>query len=213
MIHTKFAKRSLGFTLVELAISLVVIAFLLTLVVRGTGLIDSAKWTAMVSTIKDLTAASRHFKERYRYWPGDLPNASASLPNLPAACNLPISTAFIGDGQINTATEVSCAIEELFQAGLIKADLDSITGLHTVTQESSSVRLVAGAASNVPNFLPGVNVVEIASISCATAIAVDQKIDDNDIALASMGRAKASVASCVSGGTNDPVPFFAAAMN
>ncbi len=199
--------------MVELSISMILIALILALVLRGTSLIDSAKSTAMVATIKDLTAASRQFKDRYRYWPGDLPNASAFLPNLPAACNLPASTAFVGDGQINTAAEVSCAIEELFQAGLIKADLDPAIGMHSIRQDNSSVRLVAGASSNVPNFLPGVNVVEVSNISCASAMTIDQKIDDSDIALASMGRAKASVASCASGGTNDPVPFFAAAMN
>ena len=192
---------------------LAVITLLLAIVMKGTGLIDSAKSTAVIATIKDLSAASRQFKERYRYWPGDLPNAGVSIPNSPAACNIPTTTASIGDGQINTAAEVSCAIEELFQAGLIKADLNPNTGMHAVTHEPIVFRLIAGSVSSVPNFQPGINVVEITNLRCAAAMAIDQKIDDDNIALTSAGRAKASVASCTSGGANDPVPFYAAAMN
>jgi prepilin-type N-terminal cleavage/methylation domain-containing protein len=205
--------RNSGFTLIELGIVLTVIALLLAMVVKGTGLIDSAKSTAVIATIKDLSTASRQFKERYRYWPGDLPNAGIAIPNLPAACDMPTSTAAIGDGQINTAAEVSCAIEELSQAGLIKADIIPATGMHGVTHETGVFRLIAGSVSNVPNFLPGTNVVEVSNLSCAAALVIDQKIDDGNIALASAGRAKASVASCSSGGANDPVPFYAAAMN
>jgi len=205
--------RNRGFTLIELSVVLIVIGMLLTMVLRGTSLLDSAKSTSIIATIKDLTTASRQFKERYRYWPGDLPNAGVSIPNLPAACNMSTSTASIGDGQINTDAEISCAIEELFQAGLIKADFVPATGTHAVTHELGTFRLIAANVSNIPNFPPGTNVIEITKLRCAAAVAIDQKIDDNEIASTSAGRAKASVASCTSGGANDPVPFYAAAMN
>lgn len=212
-MRPKSISRNRGFTLIELGIVLFVIALLLTMVVKGTNLIDSARSTSVIATIKDMTTASRQFKERYRYWPGDLPNAGVSIPNLPAACNMPTSTTSIGDGQINTAAEISCAIEELFLAGLIKADLIPATGTHAITHEGGTFRLVSGATSNVQNFPPGTNVIEITNLRCAAATVIDQKIDDNDIAFTSGGRAKASVANCTSGGANDPVPFYAAAMN
>lgn len=212
MQHTPLDQQQ-GFTLAELTVALVIIAVLMAVVLKGAGLIDSAKTNSLVATIKDLSVASRQFKERYRYWPGDLPNADAAIPNLPAACVLPTSTASIGDGQINTATEVACAIEELFQAGMIKADLVPATGMHIVTHESETVRLVSGATSNTPNFLPGVNIVEVPRVKCTSVMAADLKIDDGDISLASNGRAKASVAGCVTNGANDPVPFYGVAIN
>ncbi len=205
----KFSRHCHGFTLVELAVVLVVISLVLVGVLQGTGLIGATKTTNAIATAKDMSAAARQFKDRYRYWPGDLPNAAASLANLPAGCDFPTTTAGIGDGQINTAAEIACAVEMLFHAGLVKADRDATSGLHVLVVDNRAVRLISAGSSNVTNFPPGALVVEFAGLPCEAVQSMDRKVDDGEIASTSMGRAKASVASCVPGASNDPVPFYA----
>ena len=202
-----------GFTLVELAVSVAVIALLTAAILGGSVLIDSAKATDLVAKAKDLSAAAKTFRERHKYWPGDLPNAAAAISNLPAACDMGTGTAAIGDGLVNTATEVNCAIEELFQAGLIRADLQAAATFHTISLEAGLARIVGAGSSNVVNFPLGTNVIEFSNVRCALVQSMDRKIDDGNIAAGSTGRAKSSVAACTNGGANDPVPFYAVAIN
>lgn len=199
-----------GFTLVEISIVLVIIALLAVAVLGGGALLNSSKTSNLVSTAKDLSAASIAFKEKFKYWPGDMPLASNSIQNLPAACNIAIATANIGNGAIDTPTEINCAIEELFQAGMIRAVVQPGETFHTIRTEMGTVRLVDSAFSNVPNFPIGTNVVEFSGLRCEQAVSFDRKIDDDNIDAASAGRAKSSVAACVTGTT---VPFFAVALH
>jgi prepilin-type N-terminal cleavage/methylation domain-containing protein len=206
-------RRMRGFTLIEITIVLVIIGLLAAMVLGGRSMIESAKVSNIVAMAKDVSNASRAFKEKFKYWPGDLPAASNSLPNLPAACNIAVGAANIGNGVIDTADESSCAIEELFQAGMIRADLFSGATFHTLNTEIGAVRLIVASASNVTNFTTGTNVIEFPNLPCSIVLSVDAKVDDGNIAATSGGRGKASVASCVPNTSNDPVPFYAVAIN
>jgi hypothetical protein len=104
-------------------------------------------------------------------------------------------------------------MEDLFQAGLIRADLDSGATYHTMRTDYGSIRLLSASASNVTTFAIGVNVVEFSNLPCRVVQSMDGKIDDGDISSASSGKARASVASCIVGGANDPVPFYAVSAN
>lgn len=110
-----------GFTLAELSIVLIIIALLTAFLLKGQVFIDSAKSTDLVTTTKDLSAAIAEFKSRYHYLPGDLPAASADLAGIASgsACDMPITTANIGNGRIDTAAEIACVSRHLFAAGLV----------------------------------------------------------------------------------------------
>jgi len=178
-------------------------------VLKGSTLIESSKATDLIAKTKDLAAAAKTFRERNKYWPGDLPNAGLSIQNLPAACDLPLSTASIGDGLINTDTEIACAIEQLFQAQLIRAEIVTGGVLHTISLDAGTARLVGAGSSNVANFPQGTIVVEFSNVRCAVVQSIDSKIDDGNIAFGSTVREKSSVAHCTVGGPNNPVPFNA----
>lgn len=84
--------RAAGFTLVELAISLVVIGLLLAGILKGRELLDNAKTTSLVKQLKSYDSAALMFFDRYGSFPGDLVNALDIIPKCDG------STAFCGLG-------------------------------------------------------------------------------------------------------------------
>lgn len=68
-----------GFTLVEIAIVLVIIGLLLGGVLKGQELIASSKIKAEIQNIKNLQAAIYSFQDKYRALPGDYDDAAASI--------------------------------------------------------------------------------------------------------------------------------------
>ena len=77
--------RSHGFTLVELAISMTVIGFLLAIVLQGQDLIDNARATSAIRQIQEYNAAAMTFRTSYESLPGDIPNPADRLPNCTTA--------------------------------------------------------------------------------------------------------------------------------
>jgi prepilin-type N-terminal cleavage/methylation domain-containing protein len=67
----KQMKNQKGFTLVEIAIVLVIIGLLLGGVLKGQQLIENAKIKNIVNDLKGVTAAYYSYQDRYRAVPGD----------------------------------------------------------------------------------------------------------------------------------------------
>jgi len=74
-----------GFTLIEIAIVLVIIGLLLGGVLKGQELINTARVRALSNNIDGITSAWFSFSDRYRAFPGDYSQASVNLPNIAAA--------------------------------------------------------------------------------------------------------------------------------
>ena len=72
-------KRSKGFTLIEIAIVLVIIGLLLGGVLKGQELITSARVRNMISQQDGIKAAFFGFQDRYRALPGDYAAASTNI--------------------------------------------------------------------------------------------------------------------------------------
>ena len=70
-------KYQRGFTLVEIAIVLVIIGLLLGGVLKGQEMIENAKYKSLRNEINDYSAAFYAFQDRYRALPGDFDEASA----------------------------------------------------------------------------------------------------------------------------------------
>ena len=75
-------KRQGGFTLIEIAIVLVIIGLLLGGVLKGQELINTARVRALNNSVDGITAAWFSFQDRYRAFPGDYLQAKAVV-NLP----------------------------------------------------------------------------------------------------------------------------------
>ena len=79
MPHPHFARRQSGFTLIEIAIVLVIIGLLLGGVLKGQELITSARVRNMISQQDGIKAAYFGFLDRYRALPGDFNAATTQI--------------------------------------------------------------------------------------------------------------------------------------
>lgn len=76
-----------GFTLVELAIVMVIIGILIGGILKGQELIANAKISGTVGQLKGLDAGMNTFQDKYNALPGDMIDATTRLPGCTAANN------------------------------------------------------------------------------------------------------------------------------
>lgn len=82
-------KREAGFTLVELAVVMIIIGLLIGGVLKGQELIANAQVAATVAQVKAFDAATTTFRDMFDSMPGDMAAPATRLPNCAAApCNV-----------------------------------------------------------------------------------------------------------------------------
>jgi prepilin-type N-terminal cleavage/methylation domain-containing protein len=110
MPHPNFPRRQSGFTLIEIAIVLVIIGLLLGGILKGQELITSARVRNIIAQMDGTKAAFFGFQDRYRALPGDFTAATTQITGATQNGN--------GDGQI-TGTEAIAVWDHLSHAGFI----------------------------------------------------------------------------------------------
>ena len=199
-------QRNGGFTLIEIAIVVVIIGFLATAIIGGQALIRGAETQDLLASAKDIGAAVQVFKERYRYLPGDFPvdQTSPEIAGVSTTCRIGGSSAGDGNGRISD-TESACASEHLIRAALVRGNPAS--GLAT---RFGTIRLIASndGSAQVGGFPVNVlNMLEMANIPCEIALDISRKTDTGSLQTGT--RFRASVANCVAGTS---IPFIALAL-
>lgn len=120
-----------GFTLVELAIVLVIVGLLIGGILKGQELIASTRVTSTASQIKGIETAMGAFGDTYNAVPGDMTNVDTRLPNCATANSVCMMTAAApgggnGDGVIGNTFGTAVAVTQegnAFFAHLAAADL------------------------------------------------------------------------------------------
>jgi prepilin-type N-terminal cleavage/methylation domain-containing protein len=155
-----------GFTLVELALVLVIIGLLITGVLKGEALIQNAKVKNLVNQKDSLTAAFYTYYDRYNYYPGDSP-----LANIPTQGHTdPAANA--GNGQID-AGEIWVLFQDLSLAQIIN-------GGYTGAANSGPTNSFGGYAQIQYTTAPAINAncVIFNQIPYTVAQEIDRKYDD-----------------------------------
>ncbi|MCE2927483.1 MAG: prepilin-type N-terminal cleavage/methylation domain-containing protein [Rickettsiales bacterium] len=114
-----------GFTLVEMAIVIVLIGLLLSGVLVGRDLIEAAQIRRVVGEVEKINTAIYTFKNKFNALPGDIPSRIALNNGLTAYIVNPGDTDFLGlgdgDGIIAPRNAKCCAGEQaLFLYSLMK---------------------------------------------------------------------------------------------
>jgi prepilin-type N-terminal cleavage/methylation domain-containing protein len=184
----KKVKKQSGFTLVEIAIVLVVIGLLLGGVLKGQELIESSKIKSMAKDLNGFSALITTYQDRYRSLPGDdsltedtynergwIGEFAASatpgdslIGTAATTATVPFSTA----GEVGSAVgENLLAIQALRSAGFLQGD-------------GSKATLPKNAAGGLINFTHTImgfgaqNVVCFSKLSGKQAGALDRLLDD-----------------------------------
>jgi len=79
MAHSQLTSRQQGFTLVEIAVVLVIIGLLLGGVLKGQELINSAKVKSLINDFRNVATFAYAYQDRFRALPGDDAGAASHL--------------------------------------------------------------------------------------------------------------------------------------
>jgi prepilin-type N-terminal cleavage/methylation domain-containing protein len=173
-------KRQNGFTLIEIAIVLVIIGLLLGGVLKGQELITGARVRNIIQQQDGVKAAYFGFLDRYRALPGDYSQAAATISNIStAACNGGNGN---GDGTITTTSnENILAWEHLSKSGFINGSYTCAASASATSAPSNPygqyLNLIydasyAGTAQTRHNLKTG------GSIPSDILAEIDRKVDD-----------------------------------
>lgn len=216
-----------GFTLVELAVVMIIIGLLIGGLIAGRSMIESSKIQAATADLGKYKEAAQNFKEKYRYFPGDQPDATQIWSTAPSDGD--------GDGRIGQIAghggQINITNDESLYAPVLLSLSGFITGSYTYdggfvpnkNLPASPLSGVSNANLSSPVYVYGYmglggvekNAVIITDIDTSAraagamtplqALSIDQKIDDG-IAISGIvrgiGNPDTNTACLTSGSTN-----------
>lgn len=173
-----------GFTLIELAIVLVVIGLLLGGVLKGQELIESARVRNLISQMDSIKAAYYAFQDKYQAAPGDYPGALAHA-NLSGISNPQVGGN--GDGVVQDtpqARETLLLWVHLSHANLIAGSYQATNSLPSAAGEwprnpyNAMLQVQYDADFVGSGAMPRLNLKTGNQIPAKVLAEIDRKIDD-----------------------------------
>lgn len=176
--------KQTGFTLIEIAIVLVIIGLLLGGVLKGQELITSARVRNIVSQQDGVKAAYFGFLDRFRALPGDYDQAFTNIANISAAaCNGGNGN---GNGRIEAGAgnETVLAWEHLSKGGFINGSYTCAAAESAATTPTNAfavrLQLVFDAVYDPPAGTARHNLKTGGQIPSELLAEIDRKVDDGN---------------------------------
>jgi prepilin-type N-terminal cleavage/methylation domain-containing protein len=213
----RYMRPQRGFTLVEIAIVLVIIGLLLGGILKGQEMITQAKIKNIINDFNGLAAAMYSYQDRYRALPGDELNANTTTRWG--------ATAFGGDGNGTFIRGTTAAATEIYNnpsetpaattpesnlfwmhlrlAGFVPGPT---TGAASVQQPANAVNGIVGVQTSGMGFTS--NIICTSNLPDKVAIAVDSQMDDGS-SIAGQVRGLVQTAPNPATGTTTPTAAYA----
>ncbi|AOY01294.1 prepilin-type N-terminal cleavage/methylation domain-containing protein [Jeongeupia sp. USM3] len=156
-----------GFTLVELAIVLVIVGLILGLAFKGRDLIDGARVKSAQASANKIQAAVNIFFERYQFYPGDGCPAGVAQP---AQCN------GARNGLINGADEIAAFWTLLINTAIL-TNAERTTPFGTQWGVAAGANGVGGTTTNI-SYLTSGPATNTAATDIRYVCALDSQYDD-----------------------------------
>ena len=180
-----------GFTLVEIAIVLVIIGLLLGGILKGQEMITQAKIKNVINDFNGITVAITSYQDRYRALPGDDPNAAARW-TIQAPANGNGNGIIAGNYNANDTSGTAGAPPAAAESNLFWQHLriaGFVPGLTVGTGSGTPPPNATGGLIGVESGVVGTSglgftstIVCSSNVADKVAIAVDTQIDDSNSA-------------------------------
>ena len=181
--------REGGFTLIEIAIVLVIIGLLLGGVLQGQQLIENSRVKNATNTFNGIAAAAFSYQDRYGRMPGDdgptatlngrggsWADAAITGGNTNGILNSTAANTFSGNYTANTE-EGALFFQHLRAAGFITGDPTIATGTAAILPTNPFGGLVGVTGATLWGSLTGVKIC-MSNVPGSAGIALDQQLDD-----------------------------------
>jgi prepilin-type N-terminal cleavage/methylation domain-containing protein len=182
--------KQTGFTLVEIAIVLVIIGLLLGGILKGQEMITQAKIKNVIADMSGVSAAMYGYQDRYRALPGDDKNATR-WAGVTAPASGTTGNGVIEGGWTTATTEATIFWEHLRRAGFVSGSgsenpFNAVSGKMGVQTSDGTAPGSATFANGVLSDGGGTPTVFTQLLLCSgnlpdkVAISVDAQMDDGD---------------------------------
>jgi len=202
MPHPHFARRQSGFTLIEIAIVLVIIGLLLGGILKGQELINSARVKNLATDFRNIPVFIYGYQDKFKALPGDDPAAVAHLGNNASQGATPPAGNGVIDGpwySTSTADESVLFWQHVRLAGLAPgqttmpaANTNNVFNPQNASGGFIGIQSGTTVAANSPVVSATTGPISGAYVICSTGILgkfakqLDTQIDDGNTAAGSM---------------------------
>lgn len=180
-VECKMKRTQAGFTLVEIAVVLVIVGLLLGGVLKGQELINSAKVKSLINDYRSVSTMIYAYQDRFRFFPGDDPKADEHVSGA-AVAETPANGQ--GNGRIEGAWDSRTTTDESFLVWQHLRGANLTTGPTSISDVDAYVPFNAengriGITGTTPvASLRGAFFVCSANISARFARQIDSSMDD-----------------------------------